>query len=156
MLADSANVSLAGEYQSTNSSVEFGRAKDSSVLQIATGSIQWKGTRFDGDGHISIATNVTVVEVAESTIGSGVKLLFQDITQTKVQKWRGNKWPQQTVDLRRAADGGVYMCNQHGTAGEASGCDRSAECFNEPLGGVSCRYALFQCCMHVLPALLAP
>ena len=80
-----------------------------------------------------------------STIHTGVRLSFEDITRTAVHKWRSNTWLDQTVNLTHAANGGVYMCNHPGTAGEASGCDPRAACVNEPLGGVRCRCTCSLC-----------
>ena len=157
MLTGSVGVSLAGECKSTSSSVHFSSTDPASSVQIGAGStIKWKRMRFEGSGNVTVAAGVTVAEVSASKIGKHVQLAFVDITQTVVQKWRGNDWQHQTVDLRNASDGGVYMCDDQGN-GRKAGCDSRAQCRNERLGGVRCRRALH--CLYavsVCPLLLWP
>ena len=139
-LSDSVNASLAGECQSANTSVQFSQADPVSVLQIKSDSkIDWRSTRFEGSGAVTIAKDVTLAEVSLTQIGEGIELSFDDITATAVHKWRNNTWPNQKVNLTHAAAGGVYMCNLQ-TAGEKSGCDHRAKCHNKSLGGVGCRH----------------
>ena len=86
--------------------------------------------------------------------GRGIGLSFAEIASTVVEKWRSNTRQQQanqSVDLRRAARGGVFMCNQEPSgraSGETSGCDRRASCHDEPLGSVRCQYGLMHA--HIL------
>lgn len=64
LFPDSTHVSLAGEFDSTDSSIEFGQADTPSTFLIETDSkIEWKGMQFEGDGNITVATGVIMAEV---------------------------------------------------------------------------------------------